>query len=104
MRYLAFWGRHNYFVFIGDSRIRNQYQSFLNHLTGHIPQQPSLGNGYHENQTFHDTQLKLTVDFIWSPYVSEVMVNMFRMWMVSAYSDFETNVLSIHMSTKEMIS
>lgn len=84
MRYLAFLGRHDVnFVFIGDSRIHNLYQAFLDHLTGHDPQPPPHpGLAYHNNSSFHDSQLKLSVDFIWSPFVSEVMVDMFRTWKV----------------------
>jgi len=30
-RYLAFWGRYNHFVFVGDDRIRQLYYSFISH-------------------------------------------------------------------------
>jgi len=74
MRYLAFWGRHNHFVFIGDSRVYQMYLAFVDHLTGHQSQpQTTLGN-----HSLYDEQLRLTVDFFWSPFVSDVMVTMFR--------------------------
>lgn len=89
MRYLAFWGRYNQFVFIGDTRIYHMYLAFVDHLTGHesIPQiVPS-------NHSFHDTQLKLTVYFIWSPFVSDVMVESFQSWKVRFFSFYETSRL-----------
>lgn len=78
MRYLAFWGRYNQFAFIGDTRIYHMYLAFIDHLTGHSTkaQQPQT------NHSFHDAQLKLTVEFIWSPFVSDVMVEAFQTWKV----------------------
>lgn len=78
MRYLAFWGRYNQFVFIGDTQIYRMYLAFIDHLTGQTSK-PELSP---VNHTFHDAQLKLTVDFVWSPLISDVMVEMFHVWTV----------------------
>ncbi|XP_054287835.1 N-acetylneuraminate 9-O-acetyltransferase-like [Macrosteles quadrilineatus] len=76
MRYLAFWGRHNHFVFIGDSRVHQMYLAFIDHLTGHKSQPQTTPS----NHSLYDEQLRLTVDFFWSPSASDVMVNMFHHW------------------------
>jgi hypothetical protein len=87
IRYLAFWGRHNHFVFIGDSRILDIYTGFLDHLTGRDTSgsldslTPRSSQAY-QNNTFSDSQLRVTVDFIWSPYISDEMVNSFKKWEV----------------------
>ncbi|XP_046659360.1 LOW QUALITY PROTEIN: N-acetylneuraminate 9-O-acetyltransferase [Homalodisca vitripennis] len=76
MRYLAFWGRYNQFVFIGDSRVYQMYLAFLDHLTGHTSRPQPVPS----NHNFNDTQLKLTVTYVHSPFVSDTMVQMFHVW------------------------
>ncbi|KAK9502450.1 hypothetical protein O3M35_011229 [Rhynocoris fuscipes] len=83
IRYLAFFGKHNRFVFIGDNRILEIYSAFVDHLMSAPPRnsdnQPSRLKPY-TNHTFSDLQLRVAVDFIWSPYISDVMVNSFNIW------------------------
>uniref|UniRef100_A0A146L4G4 CAS1 domain-containing protein 1 n=1 Tax=Lygus hesperus TaxID=30085 RepID=A0A146L4G4_LYGHE len=82
IRSLTFYGRHNRFVFMGDNRILEIYSAFLDHLNGR-PDPASKAHQYQvprTNHTFSDGQLKLAVDFIWSPYISDVMVNSFKLW------------------------
>lgn len=80
-RYLAFLGSHNHFVFIGDSRIRQLYESFLSQLEvrGHMTQPKDHP---HTDLSFGDAQLRLRVQFIWSPVVSRHMVDKFNEWKV----------------------
>ncbi|KAJ9581661.1 hypothetical protein L9F63_023160, partial [Diploptera punctata] len=83
LRYLAFWGKHNHFVFIGDSRMRQLYLAFLHHL---YPQQENTStmapppDRLHSDQSFGDSKLRLHVQFIWSPYVSKRMIGEFQQW------------------------
>ncbi|XP_014250867.1 N-acetylneuraminate 9-O-acetyltransferase [Cimex lectularius] len=83
IRYLAFFGRHNHFIFIGDNRVLEIYKAFLNHLIGweggRTKQEENKPQAF-RNHSVSDSQLRVTVDFIWSPYVSDVMVNSFKKW------------------------
>ncbi|XP_046397120.1 N-acetylneuraminate 9-O-acetyltransferase [Ischnura elegans] len=106
LRYLAFWGTHNHFVFIGDSRIRQLYLAFLSHLDpshGNVARIPHLASSpvlplssssskaeylstqlqnaqVHTDLTFQDSKLRLRVDFVWSPLVSKHMIEAFQHW------------------------
>ncbi|XP_049818602.1 N-acetylneuraminate 9-O-acetyltransferase isoform X2 [Aethina tumida] len=80
LRYIAYYGKHSHFVFIGDSRIRQLYTAFVDHL-----QQDDIAMNKHDknletNLTHVDPKLKIIVEFIWSPYISNKMVDSFRKW------------------------
>ncbi|XP_039285446.1 N-acetylneuraminate 9-O-acetyltransferase-like [Nilaparvata lugens] len=83
MRYLAFYGRQNRFVFVGDSRIHDLYTAFWDHLTGHESKTQhkyqSLAKSS-RNFTFVDYQLKLTIEFVYSEDVGPKMLSKFQMW------------------------
>ncbi|XP_077291405.1 N-acetylneuraminate (7)9-O-acetyltransferase isoform X2 [Arctopsyche grandis] len=87
-RYLAFWGRFNHFVFIGDSRVRQLYYSFINHVkvkgeidvTDTTLQKP---NNQSDLSYVDSAKLRLSAEFIWSPYISTKMVNEFNKWKKS---------------------
>ncbi|XP_039285449.1 N-acetylneuraminate 9-O-acetyltransferase-like [Nilaparvata lugens] len=85
MRYLAFYGRQNRFVFVGDSRIHDLYTAFWDHLTGHESKTQhkyqSLAKSS-RNFTFVDYQLKLTIEFVYSEDVGPKMLSKFQMWRV----------------------
>lgn len=101
MQYLAFLGKHNHFVFIGDSRIRQLYMAFLNHLDPHEDTTATVPPVRHRSDlSFGDSKLCLRVEFIWSPYVSKHMINDFQNWKVrkilyhlSQFSDTKCNKL-----------
>lgn len=80
-------GRHNHFTFIGDSQILEIYTAFLDHLRERQPfeERQPLTLLPNNNHTFSDVQLRVTVDFIWSPFISKVMVDSFRKWMVRRF-------------------
>lgn len=104
MQYLAFLGKHNHFVFIGDSRIRQLYMAFLNHLDPHEDTTATIPPDRHRSDlVFGDSKLCLRVEFIWSPYVSKHMINDFQNWKVRKilyhlvqFSDTECNKI-VHM-------
>ncbi|RZF39634.1 hypothetical protein LSTR_LSTR001155 [Laodelphax striatellus] len=83
MRYLAFYGRQNRFVFIGDSRIHDLYTAFWDHLTGHESKTQhkyqSLAKSS-SNFTFVDYQLKLTIEFVYSEDIGPKMLSKFQTW------------------------
>jgi hypothetical protein len=70
-------------VFIGDSRIRQLYMAFLNHLDPHEDTTATVPPDRHRSDlSFGDSKLCLRVEFIWSPYVSKHMINDFQNWKV----------------------
>ncbi|XP_024892090.1 N-acetylneuraminate 9-O-acetyltransferase isoform X2 [Temnothorax curvispinosus] len=81
MRYLAFMGHHNHFVFAGDARIRQLYKSFVSQFMidgkasdlTELPENSDLG--------FNDGQLKLNVQFLWRPRLDNSMIADLRGWM-----------------------
>lgn len=83
MRYLAFMGHHNHFVFTGDTRIRQLYKSFVSQFVidgkvsdlTELPENSDLG--------FNDGQLKLNVQFLWRPQLDNSMIADLRGWMVT---------------------
>lgn len=78
MRYLGFYGTETYIAFIGDSRIRQLYLAFINHLEqNEMSNLDSFGNVY-LNMSHSDRKLKIKVEYIVSLDVSEVMVKQFR--------------------------
>ncbi|KAH0950153.1 hypothetical protein HN011_002784 [Eciton burchellii] len=81
MRYLAFMGHYNHFVFIGDARVRQLYKSFVSQFIidgkasdlTELPENSDLG--------FNDGQLKLNVQFLWRPQLDSAMIADLRGWM-----------------------
>nr|XP_018910627.1 PREDICTED: CAS1 domain-containing protein 1 [Bemisia tabaci] len=80
-KYLAFWGRMNHFVFMGDSRLRGLYQEFVKQFQPSIPGTSDISEKpIHSDLNFADASLKLVVEFIWSPFVSKRMTQHLMRW------------------------
>ncbi|GAB6019038.1 hypothetical protein CHUAL_000666 [Chamberlinius hualienensis] len=77
MRYIDYWGGKNHIVFVGDSRIRQLYYEMVKHFD---PKQ-NIDVKAHSNLKFRDQQLKLTVQFVWSPMVNSSMMLMYDEWL-----------------------
>jgi len=79
LKYLAFRGRHNQFLFIGDSRILDMYNAFIHTIEPKASLiQSSKFHHFDSDQSFHDNRLKLDVSFVWSPYVLDPMVKVLK--------------------------
>lgn len=84
LKYLAFIGRHNQFYFIGDSRILDMYNALIHTIEpkAQLPQSSkcSLSHSHYFdfNHSFHNSHMKLDVNFVCSLYVSEPMVKAFK--------------------------
>ncbi|XP_043483656.1 N-acetylneuraminate 9-O-acetyltransferase [Leptopilina heterotoma] len=81
LRYLAFMGHHNQFVFSGDARIRQLYKTFVSQFivdgkTSDLVELPE-----NSDLNFNDAQLRLNVQFLWRPQINAAMVSDFRNWM-----------------------
>lgn len=78
LKYLAFRGSHNQFLFLGDSRILDIYNAFIHTIEpkAQLIQSSkfSQSHSFNTDHSFHDSRLKLDVHFVWSPYVLDPMV------------------------------
>lgn len=94
MRYIAYWGGNNRITFMGDSRIRQLYNSFAKLIA---TSNDNIGPAYaHHDLSFHDpgnslqavsavaenliAGLNLDVDFLWAPTINESMFEPYRKW------------------------
>ncbi|XP_025020472.1 N-acetylneuraminate 9-O-acetyltransferase isoform X5 [Python bivittatus] len=68
--------KHKYVAFIGDSRIRQLFYSFVKLIN---PQIKEEGNK-HENIPFEDKSSSLKVDFLWYPEVNGSMKQCIKSW------------------------
>ncbi|XP_063159718.1 N-acetylneuraminate 9-O-acetyltransferase isoform X1 [Candoia aspera] len=68
--------KHKYIAFIGDSRIRQLFYSFVKLIN---PQIKEEGNK-HENIPFEDKSSSLKVDFLWYPEVNGSMKQCIKSW------------------------
>lgn len=82
LRYLAFWGNKNQFVFIGDTRIRGLYQAFVGHLqsTGYSNASVKQIESKHMSLEYSDPKLKLNVRYIFADEISKSMIEEFTTW------------------------
>ncbi|KAG7295882.1 hypothetical protein JYU34_020966 [Plutella xylostella] len=85
LRYLAFWGKYNSFAFIGDSRVQQLYEYFIDVLKTkyNLDKSYSMTEHHTPNHTYVDNKLKMSIQFVWSPDVSKTMVDQFRAWQRS---------------------
>ncbi|GCB63273.1 N-acetylneuraminate (7)9-O-acetyltransferase [Scyliorhinus torazame] len=71
---------NKYVTFVGDSRIRQLFYSFVKILNSGAKEE---GNK-HENISFEDRSTSLKVDFLWYPEVNNSMRNCFKAWTEAA--------------------
>nr|CAI5835753.1 unnamed protein product [Callosobruchus analis] len=79
LRYIAYYGSDSHFAFIGDSRIKEMYEGFVEHLMQNDDFTYRPENSY-TNLTHIDNKLKMKVEFIWDPLISWKMIHTFRNW------------------------
>ncbi|XP_031826197.1 N-acetylneuraminate (7)9-O-acetyltransferase isoform X2 [Nomia melanderi] len=81
MRYLAFMGHHNHFVFIGDARIRQLYKSFILQFIVDVKASDLTDLPQNSDLNFNDAQLRLNVQFLWRPRLDNSIIEDLRSWM-----------------------
>ncbi|XP_015593791.1 N-acetylneuraminate 9-O-acetyltransferase [Cephus cinctus] len=81
LRYLAFMGHRNHFVFSGDARIRQLYKTFVSQFIVQGKASDLTELPENSDLTFHDAQLRLYVQFLWRPKLDDLMIEDFRGWM-----------------------
>ncbi|XP_018798527.1 PREDICTED: CAS1 domain-containing protein 1 [Bactrocera latifrons] len=79
LRYLAFWGYHNNFVFIGDESMRELYQSFINHLHPSDDDNISTTNlAVPKDDNFEERQLNMRARYIYASEVNLALLDTLR--------------------------
>lgn len=87
-RYLAFWGNQNHFVFVGDTRLKDLYQSFVNYVkptdeeeTGRRqwPAQEENGTRLSVDLEYLDLKLRLRVNYVYALDLATV-IDRFSQW------------------------
>ncbi|BFZ21935.1 hypothetical protein BsWGS_24974 [Bradybaena similaris] len=89
MHYVSYWGGHNHFAFVGDSRIRQLYYEFI----GLINDKLDVDTKAHTDLQFHDSKINIKVDFLWQPMVNATMYDVFNKWHKSVQPGARPNVL-----------
>jgi len=77
LRYVAYWGGRNHYVFLGDSRIRQVYVSMVSLLSG----KPYQAASPHKDDHYRDERLNLHLEFLWQPMVNESMLKVYKRWI-----------------------
>lgn len=78
MRYIAYWGGKTRIVFVGDSRIRQIFFAFVQQID---PKYETKNQFAHHDIKFNDDDLKVVVEFIWSPMVNHSMYHIYEKWL-----------------------
>lgn len=87
-RYLAFWGNQNHFVFIGDTRLRDLYQGFVDYIKpkDEDDEKQAGQNAVNDNGTrlntdleYLDYKLRLRVNYVYAAELNTV-VDKFSQW------------------------
>lgn len=105
LKYLAFRGSHNQFIFIGEPRILDMYNAFIHTIEPKAKLAPSSEFSSHSfsfnnGHSFHDSRLKLDVKFIWSPYVLDSMVKVLKKLKVSKLNNCTITIFLIYIQPK----
>ncbi|XP_005182016.2 N-acetylneuraminate 9-O-acetyltransferase [Musca domestica] len=74
LRYLAFWGYKNHFIFIGDYSVHEVYKEFINHLHPTDDANDSQLQQTPADTEFDDSKLKMRVTYIYANEVSEALL------------------------------
>lgn len=75
---MAFYGTYTHIVFMGDLRIQEMYLAFIEHLQYHDGVSANRQKTSEGNLTHVDDKLRIRVEFIWNPYISNDMIQTIR--------------------------
>ncbi|XP_046452669.1 N-acetylneuraminate 9-O-acetyltransferase-like isoform X1 [Daphnia pulex] len=95
------------FVFMGDSRIRQQFYNFLKLIPDYDRsteplQIPKLWTPFHGDVDVYSSVLSLQVSFKWRPIINETVLEMIRQWSISDQSK-KPNLLFLGMEVYHMM-
>ncbi|XP_066590612.1 N-acetylneuraminate 9-O-acetyltransferase [Prorops nasuta] len=83
LRYLAFMGHRNHFIFIGDDRIKQLYKSLVSQFAIDGKSTEFAETPDNSNLIFNDVQLRLSIQYIQRKRTDNSMVQEFRKLMVA---------------------
>ena len=78
MQYIAYWGGHNSFVFMGDSRIRHVFTEFVKHVAPR-----SYSSNFQDKADLHmkEPSLKVDLQFLWRPILNSSVSAAYQSWL-----------------------
>ncbi len=87
MKSIAYRRQDNSFVFLGDHRIRNLYLTFRKHFPSdkaeRQSEKPILDPFVQQSDlTYRDKKLRLSIDYLWAPYISSYINDLLNKWKV----------------------
>lgn len=80
---MAFWGTQSHFVFVGDSRIHELYEGFINHLQTNWEDgatETPRKHAFKTNLTFFDEKLRVKIQYMYHSLIDKKMTELFREW------------------------
>ncbi|GFS21716.1 CAS1 domain-containing protein 1 [Elysia marginata] len=101
MHYISYWGGHNHFTFVGDSRIRQLYHNFFS-LIADVPVseiESTAERKAHHDLHFSDSKINIKIDFLWHPMVNASMYDVYYKWLKSDQPSTRPNVVITGSST-----
>ncbi|KAH1010703.1 hypothetical protein HUJ05_004957 [Dendroctonus ponderosae] len=78
LRYIDYNGYKTHYAFIGDSRIKQLYMGVIKHMAQN-EQMPVESDNVNSNLSYTDDILNMKVEFFWAPFVSNAMIDFFRL-------------------------
>lgn len=95
MHYISYWGGHNHFSFVGDSRMRQLFYKFVSLISEGpgMEMEGSPEQKIHHDLHFSDSKINIKVDFLWHPMVNASMYDVYYKWLKSDQPSTRPNVV-----------
>ncbi|KAI9559233.1 hypothetical protein GHT06_016022 [Daphnia sinensis] len=93
-----------HFVFMGDSRIRQQYYNFLRLIPDFdkVSQPSIIPNAYHNDIEITSQVLGLRLSFKWRPLINDSVIKMLRRW-ANPYETERPHLIFLSMAVHHML-
>ncbi|GFN99747.1 cas1 domain-containing protein 1 [Plakobranchus ocellatus] len=94
MHYISYWGGHNHFSFVGDSRLRQLYYEFVSLVSeSSVEEEDPDKAKVHHDLHFSDSKINIKIDFLWHPMVNASMYDVYFKWLKSDQPSTRPNVV-----------
>ncbi|XP_027196338.1 N-acetylneuraminate (7)9-O-acetyltransferase [Dermatophagoides pteronyssinus] len=80
LKYIAYWGGRNHIVFMGDARIHQLYEQFVQSIDVNPPPTSTTIDHHYEDSQYQDKDLDLNIRFLWRPVVNRSMIDQCKHW------------------------
>jgi len=78
MQYIAYWGGHNSFVFMGDERIKQMFKAYVGHV---VPRSQPSHSGL--DISYQEEENNVEVSFLWRPILNSSVSVEYETWIES---------------------